>query len=145
MTLGNVGLISCFSLCLHVSFMWLMGIWFATLFAFKLPINSPSPPYQSPYGLPPLLPRTKADCSRSFGQPRRPTAGTCRPSQTCSTPEPAREQAGSLLTLPIPATTSSRDSNLAKGSGPLKPKPRHHLNSFFPSAVGLTNKPPAPH
>src|SRR4029434_2532500 len=31
-----------FSLCLHVSFIWLMGIWFATLFAFKLPINSPS-------------------------------------------------------------------------------------------------------
>ena len=54
-------------------------------------------PHVTPSGSLPPLTRTKADCSGSFGEPRRPSTVTCRLSLTCSTPGPARDQARSSL------------------------------------------------
>ena len=68
--------------------------------------------------------KDKGRLQRIFGQLRRSSAATCRPSYTCSTPGPVREQARSLLILPIPVTTYFRDFHPEKGFGLSRPKPR---------------------
>src|SRR4029434_9834363 len=141
-----------FSSCLHVSFIWLMGIWFATLFAFKLPINSPSS----------AIIESIPNSSITVWFAASTAKDQCRLQQIIRS---AEKVIGcdllSLLDLFHSRTSKRACMIIADPSHPghhlfqslpsggrfraIKTKTLRHLNSFFPTAVVLTNKPPASH
>lgn len=127
-----------------------MGIWFATLFAFKLPINSPSsaiiesiPNHQS------MTVWFAASTAKDQGRLQQiiwsaeKAIGCDLPSHPDLFHSRTSKRAGRIIADPSHPGHHLFPSSKRVRS--IKTKTWRHLTSFFPTAVGLTNKPPAPH